>query len=79
MYGTQVHHNKILCKAKRKLEIEWFLKMGTIDNIKKYQKDRKLSEMIDMLNPAVDNLNIAIVKQESEHFKSSFYFTYQYL
>ncbi|WP_313500603.1 hypothetical protein [Kaistella carnis] len=46
--------------------------MEAIDNIKKYQKDRKKSEIIDMLNPALDNLNIAIKEKDPKLFKSSF-------
>ncbi len=46
--------------------------MEALDNIKKYQKERKESEVIDMIVPALDSVNSAIKQKNPALFKSSF-------
>ena len=76
MSGIQVHHNKLWFAGQNEnwklADFEIHEIMEAIDDIKKYQNHRKESELIDMLNPDLDNLNIAIEKQDSKLFKSSF-------
>lgn len=76
MSGIQVHHNKLWFAGQNEnwklADFEIHEIMEAIVNIKKYQKDRKESEMIDMLNPALDNLDIAIEKQDPKLFKNIF-------
>ncbi len=43
-----------------------------IEDIEKYQTERKKSQMIGMINPALDSVNIAIEQKNSELFKSGF-------
>ncbi|QOW10258.1 hypothetical protein Q73A0000_07705 [Kaistella flava (ex Peng et al. 2021)] len=76
MSGIQVHHNKLWFAGENEnwklADFEIHEIMEAIDNIKKYQKERKESEMIDMLNPALDSLNNAIKLKNPKLFKSSF-------
>ena len=43
-----------------------------IDNIKKYQFDRKESGLIEMINPALEQVTLAIENKDPEAFKNSY-------
>jgi hypothetical protein len=49
------------------------MKLGeTIDAIKEYQTEREESKKVDMLKPALDAVNDAILKKDSVLFNSSY-------
>lgn len=76
MSGIQVHHNKLWFAGQNEnwklADFEIHEIMEALDNIKKYQKERKESEVIDMIDPALDSVNIAIKRKNPALFKSSF-------
>ena len=46
--------------------------MEAIENIQKFQTERKESQIIDMINPALDSINNAINQKNPALFKISF-------
>lgn len=76
MSGIQIHHNKLWFAGENEnwklADFEIHEIMEAIDNIKKYQQERKESEMIDMINPALDSVNFAIKEKNPALFKRSF-------
>lgn len=46
--------------------------MEAIENIQKFQTERKESQMIGMINPALDSINNVIQQKNSALFKSSY-------
>ena len=46
--------------------------MENIDAIKKYQKERKESKEIDVIEPALDSMNDAIKQKDPVAFKSNY-------
>jgi len=46
--------------------------MEAIEDIQKYETDRKESQLIGMINPAIDRINQAIKQKSPVLFKSSF-------
>ena len=46
--------------------------MEAIEEIQKYQIERKESQMVGMLNPALDSINAAIKQKNGILFKNSF-------
>ncbi|MGH2566520.1 MAG: hypothetical protein ACRDE5_18520, partial [Ginsengibacter sp.] len=46
--------------------------MESIDDIKKYETERKESQMIDMIQPAIDSINNAIQQKNMLLFKNSY-------
>jgi len=46
--------------------------MESLENIKKYQTERPESQKIDMLNPALDSVNMAIKQANALAFKSGY-------
>ena len=76
MSSIQVHHAKLWFAGKNKnwplADFEIHEIMEAVENIKQYQSERKESEKIVMLNPAMDSITAAIKNQDSIQFKNSF-------
>jgi hypothetical protein len=76
MAGIQLHHAKLWCAGK---EGNWPLadfELGeiteSIEDIKKYETDRKEVKTIDMINPALGGLANAVKQKNAEAFKTNF-------
>ena len=76
MSAIQAHHAKLWFAGQNKnwklADFEVHEIMENFDAIKKYRAERKESEVIGMINPAVDSVNNAIQLKNSALFKSSF-------
>jgi len=76
MSSIQVHHAKLWFAGQNKnwalADFEIHEIMEALDNIKKFETERKESEQIAMLNPALDSINAAITKKDTVQFKSSY-------
>ncbi len=76
MSSIQVHHAKLWFAGQNKnwalADFEIHEIMEAVENIQKYQTERKESEKIVMLNPALDSVNTAIAKKDYVQFKNSF-------
>lgn len=76
MSSIQIHHAKLWFAGEnqnwRLADFEIHEIMEAIDNIKKYQKERKESEVIGMIDPAIDTMNIAIKLKNPSLFKHSY-------
>lgn len=76
MSAIQTHHAKLWFAGQNEnwkladFEINEIIE--GIEDIQKYQAERKESKMIEMINPAIDSVNNAITKRNSELFKSSY-------
>lgn len=76
MSGIQVHHAKLWFAG---LNQNWDLAdfevheiMEALENIQKYQTERKETALIPSLDPALKTMNDAIQKQDLAAFKSSY-------
>lgn len=76
MSGIQAHHSKLWFAG---INSNWKLAdfevheiMESVDDIQKYKADRKESQLINMIKPALDSVNIAIEQKNLDLFKSSF-------
>lgn len=76
MSGIQVHHAKLwfagLNQNWELADFEVHEMMEGLENIRKYQPERKESEKIPTLNPAIEGVNAAIQKKDAAAFKSSY-------
>ena len=76
MSGIQAHHSKLWFAAQNRnwklADFEIHEIMEAIEDIQKYETDRKESQLIGMINPAIDSINQAIKQQNPALFKSSF-------
>ncbi|MEO8960954.1 MAG: hypothetical protein ABI325_03680 [Ginsengibacter sp.] len=76
MSSIQIHHNKLWFAGQNQnwmlADFEIHETIENIDAIKKYQKGRKETEMIVMLEPALDSMNAAIKQKDSAAFKNSY-------
>lgn len=76
MSSIQVHHAKLWFAGQNKnwalADFEIHEIMEAIENIQKYQTERKESEKIIMLSPALDSVNAAIAKKDDVQFKNSY-------
>lgn len=76
MSSIQIHHNKLWFAG---INQNWGLAdfevheiMEAVDDIKKYQKERKESRMIDLIEPALDSINLAIKQKDTLLFRHSY-------
>jgi hypothetical protein len=76
MSGIQAHHSKLWFAGQNQ---NWKLAnfeineiMEAIEDIQKYETDRKESQLIGMINPAIDSINQAIKQKNPALFRSSF-------
>jgi len=76
MTGIQSHHAKLWFAGQNQnwklADFEVHEIMESLDDIKKYEVDRKESQNIGMLNPAIDSINKAIKEKNMAQFKSSY-------
>lgn len=76
MGNIQAHHAKLWFAGKNNnwklADFEIHEIMEAIEDIQKYQSEHKESQLIGMINPALDSVNIAIEQKNSELFKSSY-------
>lgn len=78
MSGIQVHHNKLWFAGKNEnwklADFEVHEIMESIDAIRQYETERKESQMVSMIMPALDSVNKAIQQKNATAFKSSYVF-----
>lgn len=76
MSSIQIHQNKFWFAGQNKnwklADFEIHKITENLDAIKKYQKERKESKKIDMLDPALDSMNAAIKQKDPAAFKNSY-------
>lgn len=76
MSSVQVNHNKLWFAGQNQnwklADFEVHEIMEAIDDIQKYQTERKESQMIGMITPALDSVNAAIQQKNISQFKSSY-------
>lgn len=76
MSGIQAHHTKLWFAGKNEnwklADFEVHEIMEAIEDIQKYETERNESQMISMINPALDSVNEAIRSENPEKFRSSF-------
>src|SRR5262245_9809781 len=76
MSGIQVHHNKLWFAGQNQnwklADFEVHEIMEAIEDIRKYETERKEIRTINMIEPALDSVNIAIQQQNTSLFKNSF-------
>ena len=76
MSGIQAHHAKLwfagINKNWKLADFELKEIMGSIEDIKQYETDRKETKTIGMIEPSLDSLASAVGQQNSAAFKTSF-------
>ncbi len=76
MSSIQVHHNKLWFAGQNQnwklADFEIHEIMETIEDIRKYETERKESRMTEMIIPALDSVNVAIQLKNAIRFKNSF-------
>ena len=76
MSGIQAHHSKLWFAGQNQnwklADFEIHEIMEAIEDIQKYETDRKESQLIKMINPAIDSINQAIKKEDPTLFKTNF-------
>jgi len=76
MRSIQAHHAKLWFAGQNQnwklADFEVHEIMESLEDIKKYETDRKESQNIGMLNPAIDSINNAIKEKNMVQFKSSY-------
>lgn len=76
MSGIQNHHAKLWFAGQNQnwklADFEIHEIMEAIDDVKKYETDRKESRMIDMITPALDSVNNAIEQRNLQQFNNSY-------
>lgn len=76
MSSIQAHHAKLWFAGQNQnwklADFEMYEIMESIDDIKKYETDRKESKNIGMLTPAMDSIQNAINEKSLTKFKSSY-------
>jgi len=77
MSGIQAHHSKLWFAGQNKnwqlADFEIHEIMEFVDNIKKYQSSSNESQLIGIIDPAIDSIKNAIKLENPILFKSSFY------
>ena len=76
MSGIQAHHSKLWFAGQNEnwklADFEVHEIIEAIEDIQKFQTERKESQMIGMIYPALDSINIAIQQKSPALFKSSY-------
>jgi hypothetical protein len=76
MSGIQAHHSKLWFAGQNEnwklADFEVHEIMEAIEDIQKFQTERKESQMVGMINPALDSINNAIQQKNPVLFKSSY-------
>jgi hypothetical protein len=75
MSGIQAHHTKLWFAGQNQnwklADFEIHEIMESIEDIQKYETDRKETQLIGMIKPAIDSINQAIKKRNPKLFTSS--------
>jgi hypothetical protein len=78
MSGIQAHHSKLWFAGQsynwQLADFEVHEIMEAIADIQKYQAERKESQVIQIINPALDSMNMAIQQRNPALFDKSFIF-----
>jgi hypothetical protein len=76
MSSIQSHHAKLWFAGQNNnwklADFEIHEIMEAIENIQQFQKERKESQLISMIQPALDSVNNAIAQKNTPHFISSY-------
>lgn len=76
MSSVQAHHNKLWFAGQnhnwKLADFEIHEMMEAIENIQKYQTERKESQMIGMIAPQLDSMNAAIQSENHAQFERSY-------
>lgn len=76
MSGIQAHHSKLWFAGQNEnwklADFEVHEIMEAIEDIQKFQTQRKESQMLGMINPALDSINNAIQQKNPAFFKRSY-------
>jgi hypothetical protein len=76
MSNIQAHHAKLWFAGQNQnwklADFEIHEIMESIDDIQKYQSERKESRVIEMIKPSLDSINYAVGQKNPALFKSSF-------
>lgn len=76
MVQIQMHHSKLWFAGKngnwKLADFETHEILEAVDDIKKYQSERKETQMIDIINPVLDSVELAITQKDTFQFKNSF-------
>ncbi|MCB0474138.1 MAG: hypothetical protein KDC69_00610 [Flavobacteriaceae bacterium] len=77
MSNIQVHHAKLWFAGQNQnwalADFEIHEIMENVEDIQKFETDRKESEVIEMIEPALDSVNAAIQKKDPEQFAQRYY------
>ncbi|MBL0183123.1 MAG: hypothetical protein IPP96_12825 [Chitinophagaceae bacterium] len=78
MSSIQVHHAKLWFAGQNQnwklADFEVHEMTEAFNNIRQYQSERKESEKIEIINPALDSVNAAIQQKDPALFKSGYVF-----
>ena len=76
MSNIQVHHNKLwyagIHQNWKLADFEIHEIMESVDDIRKYQKERVESKSIEMITPVLDSVNASIKAMNTETFKANY-------
>lgn len=76
MSSIQAHHSKLWFAGQNEnwklADFEVHEIMENMEDIQKFQKERKESQLIAMINPALDSINYSIKQKNPILFKSSY-------
>lgn len=76
MSNIQAHHIKLWFAGQNKnwdlADFEVHEIMEALEDIQKYQSDRKESQLVDMINPTLDSVNMAIEQKDAALFTNSY-------
>jgi hypothetical protein len=76
MSGIQSHHAKLWFAGQNNnwklADFEVHEIMEAIENIQKFQTERKESKVISMIEPALDSVNNAITQKDLPHFTAAY-------
>ena len=76
MSSIQVHHNKLwfagINQNWKLADFEIHEIMESLDDIRKFQTERKESQMVQIINPALDSVSAAIRQRNLPAFRSSY-------
>jgi hypothetical protein len=76
MSSVQAHHSKLWFAGQNQnwklADFEVHELIESVENIKKFEVGRKESQLIEMIDPSIDSVNIAIKLQDPVLFKASF-------
>ena len=76
MGSIQIHHNKLFFAGENKnwklADFEVHEILEALEDLPKFCKDREEIKSLQMIQPAIDSINIAISQKNSTLFKNSF-------